>query len=56
MIKYVLKKEGNYYVGGMVIWSCFDIRAIHFLTIEEAEKAKNLLHEPDKITIEKGEL
>lgn len=56
MLRYLLRKAEDYYVGGMIVWSHSDIRAITFLSIGEAENVRSQLHDSDKITIEEKEV
>lgn len=51
---YILKKEDEYYVGGVLVWSRSPIRAISFLTYAEAEKARKHFYEAEKIIILEG--
>lgn len=49
---FILKKEEEYFVGGVIVWSHSPIRAVLFSTLEEAIVKRKLLQENYKITIE----
>lgn len=53
---FILKKNDEFYVGGALIWSRFDIRAILFPTAEEAERQKSKLDDAKSIEIKKRDV